>query len=150
METYTILRLCRLGDVEGARKIAARQRRRDPRRAFYMSVYCSERRPETSYRLFCRYGPALSALNWGHVCYRLAHRGFAERVIGWVRERADSKSDNAEAQALVALVALQAADLPLAHSYISRAREIEPSNQRFLYISSLLLASSKAEAGGTP
>jgi hypothetical protein len=80
----------------------------------------------------------------------LAHHGFADRVLDWVRERADKNAANAEAQALVALVALQAAALQIAHTYIARAREIEPRNERFLYIGSLLLASGKAEGGGMP
>jgi hypothetical protein len=143
-ETITLMCLCGLGDLRGAGKIAARQRRLDPKRAYAMAFYCSEHRPEYGYRLFRRYSAALPSLAWGHVCFRLAHRGFASGVIGWVREHADKNPANAEAQALVALVALQAADLQLAHTYIFRAREIEPLNERFLYITSLLLAAGKA------
>ena len=109
-------------------------------RGYHMALYLSTRWAPLANRLFQSGIHTTPKAPWEHVSYRLANNGYASEVLVWTCEAAARKQGDAEAQAVVALVALKASELDVAFKHIQRSLAEQPTSERYIYIESLIVA----------
>lgn len=121
-------------DLSGMRSVNVVARRRAPQRPFAIAMALKRAKARTKLGIFLAYRDRIKQAPWWALCYQIAEAGLGQAVSDWVEMKADELIHNAEVQGVASLVAIRNRDQNAALIYARRAVELDPLNERWLWI----------------
>jgi len=126
-----ILQLCQANDTPALMRLAAGQRQANRARPLLMAMHLATHRPAVAIRICNAYARTWTEGNLVALYYRLAVNGSATVVLPMIEALAATHPDHPEVQGGAALVAIRAKCPEAAHKFVTRARTIDPNNEKW-------------------